>query len=222
MSLKTYNEKRDFSQTDEPEGKIDKKGKQRFVVQRHQATRLHYDLRLEIDGVLKSWAVPKGPSLNPKDKRLAVQTEDHPVKYIDFHGTIPKGNYGAGIMDIWDTGTFMPVDENHKKITDKKAVANLAKGELKFLIKGQKLNGEFVLVRLKGDEKNWLLIKHKDEFALDKYDSEKHLDYINKTEKATETVTSIRYGKGKKLTQFIKPMLASPSKEIFDLSLIHI
>lgn len=107
MSLEEYQKKRNFSKTPEPKAEVDASNKGRFVVQRHEATRLHYDLRLEIDGVLKSWAVPKGPSMSHRDKRLAVETEDHPVKYLHFEGNIPKGNYGAGDMWIWDEGLFI-------------------------------------------------------------------------------------------------------------------
>lgn len=211
MSLEKYNKKRDFKQTSEPKGKLAKEGKMRFVVQRHQASHLHYDFRLELDAVLKSWAVPKGPSLNPQQKRLAVMVEDHPVSYIDFAGTIPKGNYGAGEVEVWDNGTFEPVDKNHKKITEAAALKNLKNGELKILMKGKKLQGEFVLVRLKKDEKNWLLIKHKDEFAVNKnYDAE------TATKENTKTIASIRHGKGNKIKGFIKPMLASLSKQPFN------
>jgi len=172
-ALKEYVSKRDFKQTAEPRGKVTRKTKGlRFVVQRHEASRLHYDFRLELDGVLKSWAVPKGPSMNPADKRLAVQVEDHPVEYITFHGEIPKGNYGAGTVEIWDKGSYEPVDGKQQPITHRKALENLAKGELKLVLKGGKLNGGFVLVQLK-DDKNWLLIKHRDENAVDgAYDSE--------------------------------------------------
>jgi bifunctional non-homologous end joining protein LigD len=177
MALALYNEKRNFSDTPEPEGKKAKKNLFRFVVQRHEASRLHYDFRLELDGVLKSWAVPKGPSLNPKDKRLAMMVEDHPVGYIDFEGRIPEGNYGAGTVMIWDKGEFYPVNEKSEKITEKQALQNLENGQLKFYVNGNKLRGEFVLVRLKADEKNnsWLLIKHRDDFALDAYNSEDHI-----------------------------------------------
>ncbi len=176
-TLEKYKTKRDFSKTPEPSGRLGTKGKAlRFVVQRHEASRLHYDFRLEMKGVLKSWAVPKGPSLNSSDKRLAVFVEDHPVDYVSFEGEIPKGNYGAGTVQIWDHGTYVPVDEKKKPIAEKKALENLEKGELKFVLDGEKLNGGFVLVRLK-DDKNWLLIKHKDEFSVDKsYNSE---DLVN-------------------------------------------
>ena len=190
MALATYNKKRNFKATSEPKGKTAKKNLFRFVVQRHDASRLHYDFRLELGGVLKSWAVPKGPSMNPADKRLAVMVEDHPVSYINFEGEIPEGNYGAGTVEVWDEGAFFPVDKDLQKLSEQQALKNLDKGELKFFLKGDKLEGGFVLVRLKKDEKNWLLIKHKDEFAVDtKYDSEKFskaaLKKSRKSKKAT-------------------------------------
>lgn len=176
MSLSTYNKKRDFKQTSEPEGKKSTDKASRFVVQRHHASHLHYDFRLELAGVLKSWAVPKGPSLNPVDKRLAMMVEDHPVSYIGFKGTIPEGNYGAGKVIIWDKGNFLPINKDHEPISEKQALADIKKGELKFFMNGKKLKGEFVLVHLKKDEKSnnsWLLIKHRDEYAVDEYyDSE--------------------------------------------------
>ncbi|PZR26837.1 MAG: DNA ligase D [Citrobacter freundii] len=212
MSLTTYNKKRDFKQTAEPRGTKAASGKFRFVVQRHNASRLHYDFRLELGGVLKSWAVPKGPSLNPLQKRLAVEVEDHPVGYIGFKGDIPEGNYGAGHVDIWDKGTFTPVNEKHEDISEKEALAWLKKGELKFRMKGDKLNGEFVLVRLKKDnEKNWLLIKHRDEHAVNTvYDAEKVKD------KPVKTIAQVRSGRPKKLKGFISPMLATITKMPFD------
>jgi bifunctional non-homologous end joining protein LigD len=160
--LKLYNEKRDFSKTREPKGVLPKKkGKKlKFVVQEHHATRLHFDLRLELEGVLKSWAVPKGPSLDPSVKRLAMQTEDHPLGYEKFHGVIPEGEYGAGEMFIYDQGTWEPESED--------PIAAIEKGDLKFKLHGKKLKGSFVLVRTHWrDEsgKSWLLIKHKDEFV---------------------------------------------------------
>ncbi|HEX6193249.1 MAG TPA: DNA polymerase ligase N-terminal domain-containing protein [Chitinophagaceae bacterium] len=173
MALTIYNKKRNFRQTPEPAGKAGKKNMFRFVVQRHDASRLHYDFRLELGGVLKSWAVPKGPSMNPADKRLAVMVEDHPVSYIGFSGEIPEGNYGAGTVEIWDEGAFIPVDKDTLPLTERQALTALKNGELKFLLKGSVIEGGFVLVRLKKDEKNWLLIKHKDEYAVNKkYDSE--------------------------------------------------
>lgn len=185
MTLTLYNKKRDFKNTPEPRGAIGKKNIFRFVVQRHDATRLHYDFRLELGGVLKSWAVPKGPSMNPADKRLAVMVEDHPTGYIDFEGTIPAGNYGAGSVQVWDKGLFFPINKDHEKISERQALLAIAKGELKILLNGNKLKGEFVLVRLKKDEKNWLLIKHKDEYAVEKYDSEDHIATPKKSRKKT-------------------------------------
>lgn len=187
MALTTYNKKRKFENTPEPAGEQSSKNKFRFVVQRHDATRLHYDFRLELGGVLKSWAVPKGPSMNPQDKRLAVMVEDHPVSYFGFEGTIPKGNYGAGTVSIWDKGVFFPVNEELEKISERQALMALKQGELKIFLKGKKLEGGFVLVRLKSDDKNWLLIKHKDDYATsDKYDSEKFVEPAIK--KAAKTV----------------------------------
>lgn len=159
--LSTYQKKRNFKKTSEPSGgrSPKKSSKLIFVVQEHHARRLHYDFRLEYEGVLKSWAVPKGPSLNPKDKRLAVQTEDHPIEYAKFHGRIPEGEYGAGEVFIWDKGTWESESEDPG--------AALKKGELKFKLHGKKLNGSFVLVRTKfgkdQNKNNWLLIKHKEE-----------------------------------------------------------
>ena len=176
MALTKYKQKRNFKATPEPAGKKNEKNKFRFVVQRHHASRLHYDFRLELEGVLKSWAVPKGPSMNPKDKRLAMMVEDHPVDYIDFEGEIPQGNYGAGTVIVWDHGSFEPINEKSEPITEKQALADLKKGQLKFFISGKKIKGEFVLVHLKNDDKrdnSWLLIKHRDEFAIDEdYNSE--------------------------------------------------
>jgi len=167
MSLATYKKKRNFSQTPEPAESKKEAWQSRFVVQKHNATRLHYDFRLELGGALKSWAVPKGPSMNPVDKRLAVMVEDHPISYIHFEGIIPKGNYGAGTVKVWDKGNFMPINERSEPISERQALKNLSAGELKILINGKRLKGEFVLVRLKADDKNWLLIKHRDEYAKD-------------------------------------------------------
>jgi len=189
MSLTTYKKKRNFRKTAEPKGKIKKKNLFRYVVQRHDASRLHFDFRLELGGVLKSWAVPKGPSMNPADKRLAVMVEDHPVSYIDFAGTIPEGNYGAGTVQVWDHGLFFPVNDKLEKISERNALQALKQGELKIFLKGNKLEGEFVLVRLKDDDKNWLLIKHKDDYSVTKkYDAEKFSKkpVIKKTKRKTK------------------------------------
>jgi bifunctional non-homologous end joining protein LigD len=176
VGLLHYKKKRKFSDTPEPAGgKASKKKGLIFVVQRHKATRLHYDFRLEVDGVLKSWAVPKGPSMNPADRRLAMMVEDHPFEYKDFAGVIPEGNYGAGIVEIWDHGTLTDIEGSPGKDSEKKLRAGLKSGDLKFTLKGRKLKGEFVLVRMRTAGDNaWLLIKHRDAFAIDKpYDSEK-------------------------------------------------
>ncbi|MGI8584698.1 MAG: DNA polymerase ligase N-terminal domain-containing protein, partial [Chitinophagaceae bacterium] len=144
-----------------------------FVIQRHKASHLHYDFRLEMDGVLKSWAVPKGPSLNPKDKRLAMMVEDHPYDYKDFAGLIPSG-YGAGIVEIWDKGTYSDLENSDIKKAEKNLRAGLHAGNLKVRMFGKKLKGEFALVRLKSkDDNTWLLIKHNDEGAVSEdYNSE--------------------------------------------------
>ncbi len=175
MGLQLYNKKRNFSDTPEPSGKLAKSvSKLIFVVQRHKASHLHYDFRLEMDGVLKSWAVPKGPSLNPVDKRLAMMVEDHPYSYRDFAGVIPEGNYGAGIVEVWDTGTLTDIDNSDAETAEKKLKAGLKAGNLKFILHGKKLKGEFALVKLRGKQENaWLLIKHRDKFATDEaYNSE--------------------------------------------------
>lgn len=179
MSLSIYNTKRNFKETSEPAGKKNSKGGKAlsFVIQRHKASRLHYDFRLEMDGALKSWAVPKGPSLNPKDKRLAMMVEDHPYDYKDFSGEIPEGNYGAGVVEIWDKGTYTSIEQKKKAEEDEEVLkAGLIAGNLKFVLHGKKLKGEFALVKLKNSESNsWLLIKHKDTFATpDPYNSEDH------------------------------------------------
>jgi bifunctional non-homologous end joining protein LigD len=156
-SLTEYKKKRRFTKTPEPgpEKKRTKTGRI-FVVQKHRATQLHYDFRLEVDGVLKSWAVPKGPSLDPKVRRLAMQVEDHPVDYAQFEGVIPEGEYGGGTVMVWDYGTYKPEE------TDNVAEA-LRKGELKFSLNGKKLKGSWVLVRTR--DRQWLLIKHRDYYT---------------------------------------------------------
>jgi bifunctional non-homologous end joining protein LigD len=171
--LNEYRNKRHFEKTPEPTGKVHGHGDRVFVVQKHAATRLHYDLRLEVDGVLKSWAVPKGPSMNPGDKRLAVQVEDHPFEYRKFEGSIPRGQYGGGEVIIWDEGAYAP--EGALSARDQ-----LARGELKFQLHGEKLRGSFVLVRLRkpGTKHEWLLIKHRDSFADDRWDAEQHAESV--------------------------------------------
>lgn len=166
MALEKYNEKRDFSKTKEPKGiKKNSKDNLKFVVQKHAASRLHYDFRLEIDGVLVSWAVPKGLSSNPSDRRLAVQTEDHPMDYLDFEGTIPKGEYGGGTVMVWDIGTYH-AEGSDTLAEDKKLLRRqLKEGSIKVTLEGKKLKGSWHIVRMKGEDKQWLLMKAKDEFA---------------------------------------------------------
>ena len=164
--LAEYRRKRDFTRTAEPAGgAIRKAPKLDFVIQKHAASHLHYDLRLELDGVMKSWAVPKGPSLDPAVKRLAMQVEDHPIEYNAFEGTIPKGEYGGGTVMLWDRGTYSygGSDPNPEALR-----AGYKKGDFKFVLDGERLKGSWALVRMRGDnpgKPQWLLIKHKDEYA---------------------------------------------------------
>ena len=184
MALEEYNRKRKFESTPEPPPKVEAKTGHRFVVQKHDATRLHYDFRLEMEGVLKSWAVPKGPSLDPADKRLAMQVEDHPVSYFDFEGIIPENNYGAGTVMVWDVGTWQPlspvaVQGKYVPGTETEATAMLAKGDLKFRLDGKKLKGDFALVKMKGRRPGskgteWLLIKKHDQYAVEGYDIDEY------------------------------------------------
>jgi bifunctional non-homologous end joining protein LigD len=182
VPLEEYKRKRRFEQTPEPPPKLEKKSGHRFVVQKHRATRLHYDFRLEMEGVLKSWAVPKGPSLDPADKRLAMQVEDHPVSYFDFEGTIPQDNYGAGTVMVWDLGTWQPLSPQPVKGqfvpgTEAEAQAMLEKGDFKIRLQGKRLNGDFAMIHMrsrrpgtKGTE--WLLIKKQDDAVVPGYDIE--------------------------------------------------
>lgn len=193
MSLKEYKAKRDLTKTPEPSGGKKSGKKLEFVVQRHKATSLHYDFRLEMEGVLKSWAVPHGPSMNPEDKRLALMVEDHPFDYRKFKGVIPEGNYGAGIVEIWDKGWYTPIDTSAPD-PEKPLSAGFYSGNLKFILHGKKLKGEFVLVRIRDREQkenSWLLIKHRDKYAVDEpYNSEEHTEAdspINKYLKEKKT-----------------------------------
>lgn len=247
MGLKLYNKKRNYKESPEPSGKTEKsKSKLRFVVQRHKASHLHYDFRLEMDGVLKSWAVPKGPSLNPKDKRLAMMVEDHPYSYRTFSGIIPAGNYGAGIVEIWDEGEYSDLENSDKKTAEKKLKAGFNAGSLKFTLHGKKLKGEFALVKLKGiGENQWLLIKHRDKFSVDEeYFSEENTPKNSPINKwLAENVKSIKSktvktkknkaieknpiikkesrtkylpAPSKKLSKYIKPMLAKQTDAAFN------
>jgi bifunctional non-homologous end joining protein LigD len=161
-SLKDYEKKRRFNKTPEPgPEKQSTRSGHTFVVQKHRASQLHYDFRLEVDGVLKSWAIPKGPALDPTVKRLAMQVEDHPVAYAKFEGVIPEGEYGGGTVMVWDYGTYKPLETSEVS-------AALHRGELKFSLNGKKLMGSWVLVRTRG--RQWLLIKHRDKYAAEGID----------------------------------------------------
>jgi bifunctional non-homologous end joining protein LigD len=166
-SLETYNAKRDFTKTGEPPGRAQKTAKElRFVIQKHAASHLHFDFRLELDGAMKSWAVPKGPSYDPTVKRLAMQVEDHPIEYNKFEGTIPQGEYGGGTVMIWDRGTYESASgEGVDAVRD-----GYKRGDLKIIMHGERMQGSWVLVRTRRDERGktqWLLIKHRDSFAME-------------------------------------------------------
>jgi bifunctional non-homologous end joining protein LigD len=206
-ALSTYRAKRDFSKTAEPspEAKVARSDRLRFVVQKHAASHLHYDLRLELDGVFKSWAVTKGPSLDPADKRLAVETEDHPLAYGDFEGTIPKAEYGGGTVQLWDRGYWSPEGS-------KDAQEGYAGGDLKFVLAGERLQGSWVLVRMKGDRyggkrNNWLLIKHRDAYA--KPGEGDFLLWEDRSVASGRSLADIERGEGQRPTAF---MLASKGK----------
>jgi len=199
--LSTYRKKRDFKKTAEPSGdkKVARSKRRRFVIQKHDATRLHYDFRLELDGVFKSWAVTRGPSLDPADKRLAVQVEDHPLDYGDFEGTIPKGQYGGGTVMLWDRGYWEPEGD---------AEAMLRKGDLKFTLDGERLHGSWVLVRMRNDKykskrNNWLLIKHHDD-DVKEGDAEKWLARNDTSVASGREMEDIEAGKGKKPKPFMR------------------
>jgi len=240
MGLKEYKSKRKFRETPEPKPSPGPKGKHLiFVIHKHAARRLHYDLRLELEGVLKSWAVPKGPSLDPSFKRLAVMVEDHPLDYKDFEGIIPEGNYGAGSVIIWDRGFYYHPSTTDRKESEKLLMDGLRKGNMKFVLAGEKLQGEFALVKTGMDEKSWLLLKKKDQYAI-KDDilketrsvvSNKTLEEIfeSKPEKSfrQKKVNQIRLQEAiesedlkdapvKPMPHKIKPMLATLVKEPFD------
>src|ERR1700710_2114954 len=191
-NLSTYRKKRDFEKTAEPSGEaeVTPSKRRRFVIQKHAATRLHYDLRLEFDGVFKSWAVTCGPSLDPQDKGLAVEVEDHPLDYGDFEGTIPKGQYGGGTVVVWDRGTWESDDPER----------GFKKGDLKFTMHGDKLHGSWVLVRMRNDRSggkrtNWLLIKHRDDYAREGADN--NILDADQSVASGRTMDQIAGGKGK-------------------------
>lgn len=234
MGLKVYKEKRKFDKTPEPEGLARSSGGKElhFVVQKHNATNLHYDFRLELDGVLKSWAIPKGPSLNPKDKRLAMEVEDHPLEYRKFEGRIPEGNYGAGDVIIWDEGTYFAEGAANKQGSEEMLRRGFERGNLDFVLNGEKLKGSFHLRKFTtGGKKTWLLIKRKDSFA-----SEKDITQMENSVVSGRTVSTLKSTRkdllesGRQrllktdLSNFpksemphnIKPMLAELVKEPFD------
>ncbi len=236
MALEEYNKKRNFKDTSEPQGSEKNSSKTlRFVIQRHAASRLHYDFRLEIDGVLKSWAVPKGPSLNPADKRLAMMVEDHPYQYRTFQGTIPKGNYGAGEVEIWDEGIYQPLEKTATKSHNLIMRDQLHKNSLKFVLNGKKLKGEFALVKIKNSAQDnaWLLIKHNDRYAVTTaYDAEEHTPENSKVTAFLQTKSKKKSSDSQKIVRFksqenywetsekryqkIKPMLCKIAEKPFN------
>jgi len=219
MALDQYQKKRDFKKTSEPKaGKSPSKTALRFVVQKHDASRLHYDFRLEMEGVLKSWAVPKGPSTDPQTKRLAVMVEDHPIDYRLFEGIIPKGEYGGGTVIVWDEGTYEPIEpQKTKKAQEKQLLEQLNKGSLKIRLHGQKLQGEYALVKTHGmGENGWLLIKHKDEFARKTDITKKDKSVLSgktveQIEKSSEKVW--QHGREEKVTKTKKKTTPKKSKD---------
>ncbi|MFA6087138.1 DNA ligase D [Mucilaginibacter sp.] len=229
MSLEKYAGKRDFTKTAEPKaGKSKDNDKLMFVVQKHDASRLHYDFRLEMEGVLKSWAVPKGPSTDPKNKRLAMMVEDHPFDYRNFEGIIPQGEYGGGTVIVWDEGTYEPIEEiKGKKAQEKHLLKQLKEGSLKIKLHGEKLQGEYALVKTQGmGDNGWLLIKHKDDFASAADITKKDKSVlsgktIEKMEKTGEKVwqngheEDVEKGEPKKSS---KKTLHEPAEEIADMA----
>ena len=228
MTLDKYNQKRNFNSTEEPKGEVENSQNELiFVAQKHAASHLHYDFRLELNGVLKSWAIPKGPSMNPNDKRLAIMVEDHPYTYKDFEGIIPKGNYGAGTVIVWDNGTYTLPEAQSKADTENKLQTDLKKGHLSFILKGKKLKGEFSLVKLNSKEDNsWLLIKKNDSDATDADILKKDKSVISKTtledlEKKSakddlDSKKKVAEIKTIDKAEFIKPMLAHTVEKPFD------
>lgn len=222
MTLKEYKHKRTLEESKEP--KAVKKTSQKdliFVVQKHAASHLHYDFRLECNGVLISWAIPKGPSLNPTIKRLAMKVEDHPFDYKDFEGTIPKGNYGAGTVMVWDEGTYTVPDAKNRKEAEKIVQKGIEKGHIDIEMQGEKLKGIFSLIHLKNSpqENSWLLIKKKDSFS-----TTNDVTKLDKSVKTSRTLDQITHGESaapvkkrlKKMPHDISPMLATLIKEPFN------
>ena len=228
MGLEEYKKKRRFNETPEPPGEVQTRRGNTFVIQKHHATRLHYDFRLEMEGVLRSWAIPKGPSLDPGEKRLAMLTEDHPIDYGGFEGVIPKGNYGAGNVIIWDNGTYDMVDPETPDIGWKK-------GKFHFVLHGRKLHGEWVLVRGSREPRQWIFFKVRDEYADPQADitetrpesiiSGKLVDDVDSGKNAKQWVTTVereleKYGMKRAgqvaLPGITQPMLATLSEKPFN------
>jgi len=200
MPLEDYRNKRRFAETPEPEDRRRRNSyRSTFVVQKHDASRLHFDFRLAIEGVLISWAVPKGPSMNPADKRLAIRTEDHPLEYAEFEGVIPEGQYGAGTVTVWDAGSYEPLDS-------KSPSEQLARGKIDVMLHGTKLRGGFTLLRTgmrpveASGRERWLLVKHRDEYADPSWDIESpHLDRSVLTGRSLKKIENGRPGKVRRL-----------------------
>src|SRR5262245_57300074 len=226
MDLQQYQAKRKFKDTPEPRGTVQPgKGPLHFVVQKHRATRLHFDLRLELDGTLKSWAVPKGPSFELEEKRLAVLVEDHPLDYLHFEGIIPKGNYGAGTMMVWDSGTYHVFGITNRQRSEQAIREGMRKGRLHLVLHGQKLKGEYGLIRMKkDDEKSWLFFKKgtagsqwssgEDRSVL----SGRTMDEIARGAKPGKTSLQFDLSDAPKasMSHKVKPMLATPVAAAFD------
>lgn len=208
MKLEEYNKKRDFTQTKEPEGELKKSNSDFpiFVIQKHNASRLHYDFRIEVEGVLKSWAVPKGLSTNTKERHLAMMVEDHPYSYKDFEGVIPEGNYGAGEVIVWDEGTYTVPGAKNKNEIEEKVLDGIKSGDIKLILNGKKAKGAYALVRFKRAGDNaWLLLKEKDEFVGSTFENEEHSVKTGKTLDDIKADAGVDSGSGR----VIKPMLAT-------------
>jgi bifunctional non-homologous end joining protein LigD len=227
MTLDRYRSKRDLSKSPEPAGREEGAGGEplRFVVHKHRASHLHYDLRLELSGVLKSWAVPKGPSLDPTDKKLAMMVEDHPLDYGSFEGVVPKGNYGAGVVMIWDRGTYHAAGPGKRGGDEESLRQGLEKGHLSFVLEGERLKGEFSLVRLrKAGENAWLLIKKRDAFAAEGGElsadtsvaSGRTMDEIGEDAPDRENDIDLEDAPRTPLPGHVRPMLATLVREPFD------
>src|SRR5437867_10951730 len=237
MSLELYRRKRNFKQTPEPAGKPVRSGQRlQYVIHKHDATRLHYDFRLELDGALKSWAVPKGPSLDPEERRLAVMVEDHPLDYRTFEGVIPKGNYGAGTVMVWDEGVYHARQTSDPQESERILKEGLQKGHITIIVAGKKLKGEFAIVKLKKSEDNdWLFLKKRKEFTTNQDVTE--FDRSVKSNRTLEEIARDAPQSGEvwrtkksdpgldlsdapasKMLHHIRPMLATAVEKPFDRS----